>query len=868
MRKIIVLLATIGIGASAAACICNAATVIKQAKAGSGPTYTSTLPTTIYLNDKTDSEIRGYYSSLNSLTAEERTGTNLLKNLRPILQDFNYYSYSAVWKIYEITDREWALSPASGTTYGTYNSASNSITNYSYGTSASNGKNNPYIHTLYRNRDANGVTVTAGRIKEWGDHSQEGGTNREHVWCQSRGFKASSGAEGPAGTDVHHLISGDGYVNGKPHNNNPYGYVDTAHIDINSANAYSYCAGNISGAPLHPHAGDQATTVFEPQDSDKGDIARACFYMVACYNNLGGHNGITQYNPNLTLVDYASSNSKSEISSNDTAIGMGILSDLLEWHKLDPVDEYEIHRNNLIDRNYQHNRNPFIDFPEWVDYIWGDKVGTAAKPTSDTINGYNSTDPTPDSSEPISSSSEEMPSSESPIDSSSEESSSSVPTPSGTEFYQKIESKDDLTNGSYVIAANIDGDYYSLTTISGSSRIAGEEISLREDGAIDYVDGCDFAFNIEKSGDAYLISEPEGTYLGGATSTNLTFGASFKWSISQKADASRGTFAIDSPTNTRSLLFRTTDSNKNYYCFGYYSTSNRGTQYYYDIELFKYTIPPYEYEEGYKLVASTAELTDGASVVIGGNKDGVWEIAGAQKTNNINAVSAALPNNYIASTDPTFETFTIGHSDGLVTFKDKENQYLYAASSSKNYLKRQADVDGNAKWTVAISSEGATSIVATGSSNRNVMQYNSADSLFACYASASQQAVYLFVNVKTALLGFVNSYMHLDDYTSNLGYCKDDDHHYFDTAKEQLLAMGETYIEAFKGDTDFADARARYEAWAEANSANAYQEGSNGAYNAPTAIISGDSPWWMTVGIALITGASVIVFAAFKRKRA
>ena len=54
---------------------------------------------------------------------------------------------------------------------------------------------------------------------------------------------------------------------------------------------------------------------------------------------------------------------------------MGIMSDLLEWNRIDPVDEYEIHRNNLIYNNYQHNRNPFIDFPDWAEYIWGNEVG-------------------------------------------------------------------------------------------------------------------------------------------------------------------------------------------------------------------------------------------------------------------------------------------------------------------------------------------------------------------------------------------------------------------------------------------------------------------------------------------------------------
>ena len=50
---------------------------------------------------------------------------------------------------------------------------------------------------------------------------------------------------------------------------------------------------------------------------------------------------------------------------------MGLLSDLLAWNKKDPVDEYEVHRNNLLYKNYTNNRNPFIDFPNWADAIWG-----------------------------------------------------------------------------------------------------------------------------------------------------------------------------------------------------------------------------------------------------------------------------------------------------------------------------------------------------------------------------------------------------------------------------------------------------------------------------------------------------------------
>lgn len=341
--------------------------------------YRSSLPQIIDLNDTSEDEIRDYYQPLTNLSASERQGTNLLKNLKPILSDMDYFSYENIWKIYEITDRDWDLSPAALDVYGEYDSTTNTYGNYSYSSSNTNTKNNPYVRTLYRNRDD-----SSGYITAWGDHNQSG-TNREHVWCQSRGFKASKGAEGPAGTDLHHLKSGDGYVNQTTHNNYPYGYVDTSKSYLDSSSYKPFLAGNLRGSAIHQSSLDESNTVFEPQDSDKGDIARACFYMAARYNNFSLVDTITQFEPNLLLVNYATSSGDGEISSADHPVTMGILQDLLEWNKLDPVDEYEIHRNNLIYNNYQHNRNPFIDFPQWADYIWGTVSDGVYNPT---VTGY------------------------------------------------------------------------------------------------------------------------------------------------------------------------------------------------------------------------------------------------------------------------------------------------------------------------------------------------------------------------------------------------------------------------------------------------------------------------------------------------
>ena len=377
---------------------------IRDNKAKEADAYSTTgLPTTIDLNDTSEANIRSYYSSLSSLDESERQGTNLLKNLKTILKNgqkyLSYDSGSAIWQIYEIADRDWNKSPASSTTYGTYNAVTNKITGYTYGTSKANSKNNPYIHALYINREED------NQVTAWDDHQQtQWGINREHVWPKSHGFGEEEGiaTTGGARGDPMHLMAGNGYAN-NIHSNYFYGYVNTSTTYTDCGTKYGNLDDNLLGKSLTLGG---KSDVFEPQDSDKGDIARAIFYMAARYNYLSGSDsdGIDSNNPNLTILQSASdSNGTGTYISSTTKKGeMGILTDLLAWHHADPVDRFEIHRNNLLYTNYTNNRNPFIDFPEWVDYIWGTATYSGnvyqsynstptgyASPSTDTVNGYN-----------------------------------------------------------------------------------------------------------------------------------------------------------------------------------------------------------------------------------------------------------------------------------------------------------------------------------------------------------------------------------------------------------------------------------------------------------------------------------------------
>ena len=192
-----------------------------------------------------------------------------------------------------------------------------------------------------------------------GSYNQEGDCyNREHSTPASWFNDAY-----PMYTDLFNVYPTDGYVNNR-RSNYPMAKVGNATWTSTNGSKVGTCATT-----------GYSGTVFEPIDTFKGDFARTFLYMVTRYEDVvagwpsnstecaavyAGNNGLTYKNWYITM--------------------------LLSWCELDPVSQKEIDRNNAV-YALQHNRNPYIDHPEYINLIWGG--GSIIMVSSITVNSQN-----------------------------------------------------------------------------------------------------------------------------------------------------------------------------------------------------------------------------------------------------------------------------------------------------------------------------------------------------------------------------------------------------------------------------------------------------------------------------------------------
>ena len=169
--------------------------------------------------------------------------------------------------------------------------------------------------------------------------------NREHIYPQSRGGYTDGTSSIPDGINVWLPTNADDIL---------AGHADAHHLRAEDGPENSLRGNKDYGEYVGPTG---------TAGSWRGDVARSLFYMAVRYNALSIVNG----NP-----------------ANTTVGQIGDLALLLQWNQTDPRDDFEMNRNNYI-YTWQVNRNPFIDYPNLADYVFGANFGQAWSSTlSDT----------------------------------------------------------------------------------------------------------------------------------------------------------------------------------------------------------------------------------------------------------------------------------------------------------------------------------------------------------------------------------------------------------------------------------------------------------------------------------------------------
>ena len=214
------------------------------------------------------------------------------------------------------------------------------------------------LWTDFKTTDCNGTTIIdrystsqyTWQTDQCGTYSGVGSCyNREHSIPNSWWGGLDSDT---AYTDLHHLFPVDGWVNSE-RGNYPFG---------DCANGTPKGTGKRGTCTFSGYNG----TVFEVADEYKGDFARVYFYFATRY---------------MVRMSSYTSGLGGDVFDASTYLGLTswAINQLLEWHRNDPVSSLETKRNDNV-YSIQRNRNPFVDYPELVEYIWGNMKGNAWTP--------------------------------------------------------------------------------------------------------------------------------------------------------------------------------------------------------------------------------------------------------------------------------------------------------------------------------------------------------------------------------------------------------------------------------------------------------------------------------------------------------
>ena len=534
------------------------------------------------------------------------------------------------------------------------------------------------------------------------------------------------GTKNDAYNDLHHLNPSDATANSRKSNfplgeltsvswNNGVTFVGKANIDGSSQNAY------------------------EPCDEYKGDFARVFMYMFTCYQNLTWK---------YTWMNYA--------NSTYPTLKPWAVKLLLKWHKQDPVSEKEVNRNNAV-YAVQGNRNPFVDYPQLADYVWGDSINYVFHLTGEVEggnggnNGGNDNDDKP-----------------------------TVDVPQGytLRMYEAFDSTD-----KYFTSVCTQGNFPWIFEYQCAEVTSSDDDDNSHDAESWLVST---SFDFSKDGAAKLLFDYVIRFTAAdkvAQYNSLCISADYKGDVKS---AEWETIDFGAVQNNTSWSHTTTDTivlpakymgNSNVtLAFRYVGTATQAGVFEVDnVKLF--TIEGDNDGESlgggstggddnaggddnsggndgnfasgsFTLVTDAAKLTVGDSIII------AYEnfVMGAHSDNgNYRTKTSATINNGVITSyadDTQIVVLAQGAQAGTYAL-NVGNGYLAASSNGSNYVKTVSTVDDNASWAITIGSDALATVKAQGSYSRNVLQYNTGSPRFSCY-SGNQKHVNIYAKSSVA----------------------------------------------------------------------------------------------------------------------
>ena len=569
----------------------------------------------------------------------------------------------------------------------------------------------------------------SGEVRYFGSVGETiGGMNIEHSVAKSWW----DGVKNDAYHDLHHLNPSDQNANSRKSN---YPLAELESVSWDNGVAFVGKA-TINGS---------STNAFEPCDEYKGDFARTYMYMFTCYQNL---------TYKQTWMNYENS---AYPTLKPWAVDL-----LLKWHKQDPVSQKEVDRNNAVYK-IQGNRNPYVDYPQLAEYVWGDSVNYTFSLNGAPVVGGDTPIVGGDGNvhimEAFSSEFGQFTAVEGDypweIKYNCARVTSYVSNVNNDAESWLVSSPVDLSNASeavvsfdYVTKYNASGKEAECNCLLISDNYAGD-VATATWVAIDFAiaeNSADWTFT--STGDIAIPVEFIGKknvtiafkYVGTATKAgtwqvkNVLLTSTARANDNTGGDTGNDDTGDDGDDDNGNGGAGSDDTGND-------NTGNVGNDGNYPFANFT-------------LVTDAATLTVGDSIIIAYNDFVMGEQSGKYRARLEGAV---INGDEIISYPQGTQIVVLeeGVAEGSYAL-NVDGLYLAAVSSSSNNLYSNETLDANSSWAITIASDGAAVIEAQGTYTRNKLQYNTSAPRFSCY-TGSQKPVRLYAKspVATTSVGSV-----------------------------------------------------------------------------------------------------------------